>query len=73
VRSFDELNEEEREGVTQQGEEEDGFAPSNDRGTPYASQTNGTFWIIQEAVDATVGKFRRLIEEEVTEEPAELA
>lgn len=59
--------------MAQECKEEDGFAPGNDCGTPDTCEAYGTFWVVQETVDAAVVQLWSMVEEKVTEEPAEFS
>ncbi|KAH9834295.1 hypothetical protein Tdes44962_MAKER01952, partial [Teratosphaeria destructans] len=73
VRLLHELDEAQRETMTEQRQQEDRLAPRDDRGTPDARETDGALRIVEEAVDATVVELGRMVEEEIAEEPAEFA
>lgn len=70
---FNELNEAQRECVAQQCQEEYRFAPGDDRSAPNACKTDRAFRIVEETIDAAVGQFGRLVEEEITKEPAKFS
>ena len=59
--------------MAEQSQKEDRFAPSQDGSTPDSCKSYCSFWVVQEAVDATVSQFGRLIEEEVAKEPSKFA
>jgi hypothetical protein len=73
VWAFDELDEAEGETVTEEGEEENGFAPSDDGCSPDASEADGTLWVVEEAINPAVIEFWCFVEEEIPKEPAKFA
>lgn len=67
------LNETKSNDMTDESKEEYSWAPGNQNCSPYASQSDDALWVVEIAIDATIGQLWAMVKEEIPKEPAEFA